>query len=186
MESHQILLALLLNESISVWLKKIVQSLTYAPYSISTVVLVSMQSLFLSPSTGVINKVIEFFGGTGYDFMGSASAFRSVYVISGIWHINLPGIIPTAVTVFILNCGSIMSVGFEKVYLMQNSMNQTTSEIIATYVYKMGILHTQYSYTTAIGLFNSLIVVASLPPLIMYPFVQKFFVKGVMIGSVKG
>lgn len=79
-----------------------------------------------------------------------------------------------------------MSVGFEKVYLMQNSMNQTTSEIIATYVYKMGILHTQYSYTTAIGLFNSLIVVASLPPLIMYPFVQKFFVKGVMIGSVKG
>lgn len=189
-----ILLALLLNESKSVWLKKIVQSLTYAPYFISTVVLVSMLSLFLSPSTGVINKVIEFFGGTAYDFMGSASAFRSVYVISGIWqgagwsaiifiaalagidpqlheaaeidganrlqriwHINLPGIIPTAITVFILNCGSIMSVGFEKVYLMQNSMNQTTSEIIATYVYKMGILNTQYSYTTAIGLFNSLI-----------------------------
>lgn len=189
-----ILLALLLNESKSVRLKKIVQSLTYAPYFISTVVLVSMLSLFLSPSTGVINKIIEFFGGTAYDFMGSASAFRSVYVISGIWqgagwsaiifiaalagidpqlheaaeidganrlqriwHINLPGIIPTAVTVFILNCGSIMSVGFEKVYLMQNSMNQTTSEIIATYVYKMGILHTQYSYTTAIGLFNSLI-----------------------------
>ena len=50
-----------------------------------------------------------------------------------------------------------MSVGFEKVYLMQNSMNQSTSEIIATYVYKMGIQKAQYSYTTAIGLFNSLI-----------------------------
>ena len=189
-----ILLALLLNECKSVKLKKVVQTLTYAPYFISTVVLVSMLSMFLSPSTGIINKIIEFFGGTAFDFMGSAQAFRSVYVISGIWqgmgwssiifiaalagidpqlheaaeidganrlqriwHINLPGILPTAVIVFIMSCGSVMSVGFEKVYLMQNSLNQTTSEIISTYVYKMGIQNAQYSYTTAIGLFNSLI-----------------------------
>ena len=79
-----------------------------------------------------------------------------------IWHINLPGILPTAVIMFILNCGSIMSVGFEKAFLMQNSMNQSASEIIATYVYKMGIQKAQYSYTTAIGLFNSLINIALL------------------------
>lgn len=194
-----ILLALLLNESKSICLKKVVQSLTYAPYFISTVVLVSMLSMFLSPSVGIVNKMLEFFGGTAIDFMGSSKAFRSVYIISGIWqgtgwssiifiaalagidpqlheaaeidganriqkiwHINLPGILPTAVIVFILSCGSIMSVGFEKAYLMQNTMNQTTSEIIATYVYKMGIQKAQYSYTTAIGLFNSLINLALL------------------------
>ena len=158
-----------------------------------------MLSLFLSPSTGVVNKLITFFGGTPVDFMGRADLFRPVYVISGIWqgtgwssiifiaalagidpqlheaaeidganrlqriwHINLPGILPTAVIMFILNCGSIMSVGFEKAFLMQNSMNQSASEIIATYVYKMGIQKAQYSYTTAIGLFNSLINIALL------------------------
>ena len=79
-----ILLAILLNESKSVRLKKIVQSLTYAPYFISTVVLVSMLSLFLSPSTGVFSKLIELFGGTAVDFMGKAELFRPVYIISGI------------------------------------------------------------------------------------------------------
>lgn len=189
-----IILALLLNESKNLKLKKAVQSLTYAPYFISTVVLVSMLSLFLSPSTGVINKVIELLGGQAIDFMGSERMFRPVYILSGIWqgtgwssiifiaalagidpqlheaaeidganrlqriwHINIPGILPTMVIVFILSCGSIMSVGFEKAFLMQNSMNQGASEIIATYVYKLGIQKAQYSYTTAIGLFNSLI-----------------------------
>lgn len=80
-----ILLALLLNESRHLRLKKAVQTLTYAPYFISTVVLVSMLSLFLSPSTGVVNKLITFFGGTPVDFMGRADLFRPVYVISGIW-----------------------------------------------------------------------------------------------------
>ncbi len=189
-----ILLALLLNECRNMHLKKAVQSLTYAPYFISTVVMVSMLTMFLSPSTGIVNRLLALFGGESVNFMGSAALFRPIYIISGIWqgtgwssiifiaalagidsqlheaaeidganrlqriwHINLPGILPTAVTVFILNCGSIMSVGFEKAYLMQNSLNQSTSEIIATYVYKMGIQKAQYSYTTAIGLFNSLI-----------------------------
>lgn len=80
-----IILALLLNECRSQRLKKAVQTLTYAPYFISTVVIVSMLAMFLSPSTGIINKMIVFFGGTACDFMGSAKAFRSVYVISGIW-----------------------------------------------------------------------------------------------------
>ncbi|MBO5070910.1 MAG: sugar ABC transporter permease [Roseburia sp.] len=194
-----IILALLLNESKSQKLKKVVQTLTYAPYFISTVVLVAMLSMFLSPSTGVINKMIEFLGGTAYDFMGSASAFRPVYIISGIWqgagwssiiyvaglagidpqlleaaeidganrfqkiwHVNLPGIMPIVVIQLIMSCGGILGVGYEKVYLMQNTLNQSVSEVISTYVYKMGLLNAQYSYTTAIGLFNTVINLAIL------------------------
>lgn len=74
-----------------------------------------------------------------------------------IWHINLPGILPTMVLLFILNCGSLLSVGYEKVYLLQNSLNIDVSEVISTYVYKVGILSVKFSYTAAIGLFNSAI-----------------------------
>lgn len=73
------------------------------------------------------------------------------------WHIDLPGIIPTIVILLVLNCGGILNVGFEKDYLMQNSMNLNSSEIISTYVYKVGLLNSQYSYSTAIGLLNSVI-----------------------------
>ena len=72
-------------------------------------------------------------------------------------HINLPCILPTAVMMFILSCGSIMSVGYEKVYLMQNSTNLTTSEVISTYTYKIGLENAQFSYSAAIGLFNNVI-----------------------------
>lgn len=74
-----------------------------------------------------------------------------------IWHIDLPGIMPTVMILLILNIGQFMSIGFEKVYLMQNAVNISSSEIIQTYVYKAGLLNAQYSYSTAIGLFNSLI-----------------------------
>lgn len=70
---------------------------------------------------------------------------------------DLPSIMPTVITVLILNCGRILSVGYEKVFLMQNTMNQSVSEVISTYVYKVGLLGAQYSYTTAISLFNSVI-----------------------------
>ena len=74
-----------------------------------------------------------------------------------IWYIDLPGIMPTAITLLILNCGRIMNIGFEKVFLMQNSMNIDASEVISTYVYKIGLLGAQYSYAAAIGLFNSIV-----------------------------
>lgn len=72
-------------------------------------------------------------------------------------HIDIPGIMPTIVVILILSLGNIMSVGFEKVYLMQNTLNLPTAEVIATYVYKVGLLKMQYSYSTAIGIFNSVI-----------------------------
>lgn len=71
--------------------------------------------------------------------------------------IDIPSLVPTIVILLILNSGNIMNIGFEKVYLMQNSMNLPVSEVISTYVYKIGIMSNQISYSSAIGLFNTLI-----------------------------
>jgi putative aldouronate transport system permease protein len=189
-----IVLALLLNECGSRRFKKLVQNVTYMPYFISTVVLVSMVINFLSPSIGVVNRCIEFLGGAAQDFMIKPEWFRPIYILSGlwqntgvdsiiylaalaavdpnqheaaqidgasrlrrIWHINLPGIMPAMVILFILRCGEIMNVGFEKAFLMQNALNMSASEVISTYVYKSGLLGSQYSYSTVVGLFNSVI-----------------------------
>lgn len=75
-------------------------------------------------------------------------------------HIDFLTILPTIVIMLILNTGSIMSIGFEKVYLMQNPLNLSTSEVISTYVYKVGLSSegsVDFSYSTAIGLFNSIV-----------------------------
>ena len=72
-------------------------------------------------------------------------------------YIELPSILPTAVIILILNTGSIINLGFEKVYLMQTPLNYSVSEIISTYVYKLGIINNNYSLSTAVGLFNSLV-----------------------------
>ena len=72
-----------------------------------------------------------------------------------VWNVDIPAIMPTIVIQLILAVGSIMSLGFEKVYLMQNPVNMQSSEIISTFVYKRGLINFQYSYATAVGLFNS-------------------------------
>lgn len=74
-----------------------------------------------------------------------------------VWHIDLPAVMPTMVILLIMSIGNVMSIGFEKSYLLQNSLNLERSEIISTYVYKVGIQGAQYSYSTAIGLFNNVI-----------------------------
>ncbi|MDO4293996.1 MAG: ABC transporter permease subunit [Eubacteriales bacterium] len=189
-----IILALCLNYIPSLRFKKLVQNITYAPYFISTVVLVSMLSIFFSQSGGLVNNIREAMGLERILYMGNPEAFRHMYVWSGVWqtvgwssiiyfaslanvdeslheaaivdgatilqrirYIDLPTIKPVIVTLFILNTGKLMSIGFEKAYLMQNSLNMEASEIISTYVYKIGLLSQQYSYSTAIDLFNALI-----------------------------
>ncbi|MBD2866651.1 ABC transporter permease [Paenibacillus oceani] len=77
--------------------------------------------------------------------------------IQRVWHINLPSIVPTMVILLILNVGSFMSVGFEKVFLLQNPLNLQTSDVISTYVYRSGLVQGQFSFSAAIGLFNSVI-----------------------------
>lgn len=74
-----------------------------------------------------------------------------------IWHVNLPSIMPTIIILLILNMGTMMSIGFEKILLLQNELNMDASQVIQTYVYEAGLLHGQYSYSTAVGFFNSLI-----------------------------
>lgn len=74
-----------------------------------------------------------------------------------IWHVYLPQLLPTIMTMFILNMGTLLSVGFEKTFLLQNPLNLDASSVISTYVYEAGILNVQYSYSAAIGLFNSVV-----------------------------
>jgi len=189
-----IILALLLNKLRFEKLKKVTQTISYAPHFISTVVLVGMITLFTQTDTGIINIIIKMTGGQQINFMGIPKLFRHIYVWTDVWkemgwgaiiylaslsnispelyesaridgankmqtilHIDLPSILPTIVILLILRSGSVMSVGFEKAYLMQNTLNTTHSEIISTYVYKIGIQGAQFSYSTAIGLFNSLV-----------------------------
>ena len=77
--------------------------------------------------------------------------------VKRIWHVDLPAVRPTIIIMLIFSCGNIVNIGFEKVYLMQNSMNVQTSEIISTFVYKVGLQNGNYSFSTAVGLFNSII-----------------------------
>ena len=79
-----------------------------------------------------------------------------------IWHINVQCILPTIIILLIMRCGSIMNVSFEKVYLLQNSLNLPASQVISTYVYELGLLNGQISYSAAIGLFNNVINVLML------------------------
>ena len=74
-----------------------------------------------------------------------------------VWHIDLPGILPTVVIMFILNAGKVMTVGFDKAYLMKNELNASVSEIIAVHVYQRGLLDNQPSYSTAVGMFESVV-----------------------------
>jgi len=74
-----------------------------------------------------------------------------------LWHINIPSLLPTAIILLILNSGYIMNVGFEKVFLMQNDRILETSDVISTYVYRSGLVNSQFSFSSAVGLFNSVI-----------------------------
>ena len=74
-----------------------------------------------------------------------------------ILHINIPHLLPTMITLLIMNAGSLLSVGYEKLLLLQNPLNTETSEVISTYVYQAGLVNAQYSFATAVGLFNSVI-----------------------------
>jgi len=191
-----ILLAVLLNYARNDHFKKTVQMVTYAPYFISTVVMVSMVLEFLSPRTGIINEIITLMGHESINFMGTPEYFKSIYVWSGIWqgtgygaiiylaalagidptlheaaivdgatkvqriwHIDLPGILPTAVILLIMNTGHILNTGYEKILLMQNPLNMRTSQVIDTFVYQVGFSSqiVDYSYPTAVGLFKSII-----------------------------
>lgn len=189
-----IIIAIMLNQMLAKRYKKIVQTVIYAPHFISTVVLVGMLNVFLSPNSGIVNHIITLFGGDPIMFLADEGWFRPLYILSGVWqetgfatiiylaalagvnpelheaaimdgaskwkrvmHVDIPSILPTIVILLILALGNIMGIGFEKAFLMQNDLNYATSNIIPTYVYEIGIQKAQYSFSTAIGLFNSVV-----------------------------
>ena len=191
-----ILLALVVNSLRQQKLKKVVQTAVYMPYFISTVVMVAILQILLSPSTGVVSGLLKSMHliPPSINLLGTPSAFVPVYVLSGIWqsagwnsiifiaalssvdgqlydaakvdganrwqqviHVELPALVPTSVILLIMNMGRVLSVGFEKVFLMQNDMNLPVSEVISTYVFNVGVQSGQFSFGSAVGLFNTVI-----------------------------
>lgn len=189
-----IIFALLLNEVGHKGYKKIVQSVAIVPKFLSVVVVVLIFNSLLSPSNGVVNEIVKFFGGEEIFFMNEAGWFRPVYIITDIWqfmgwnsiiymavlasadqeqyeaamidganrwkqtrYITLPIMIPTISINFIISIGHILNLGFEKALLIQKPSTYATSDIIQTFVYRMGLLNKNYSYGTAVGLFQAVI-----------------------------
>ena len=189
-----IFLALLLNEVRGTRLKRTIQTVTYMPYFISTVVFVGMIMSFLSPSMGMIGVIARIFGIEPYYYLGDPNMFRGINIVSGIWqtagwnsvvylstlttidptlyeaatvdgagrfrriwHITLPGLKQTIIILLILRIGELLGANFEKVLLLQNDLNLSVSELLPTYVYKVGLQQGKYSFSTAVGLFNSVV-----------------------------
>lgn len=188
-----IIFALLLNQIKAIVPKKVIQTISYAPYFMSNVVVVSLITVLFS-ATGLVNHMITGSGGASIMFTSLPQYFRSLFIGSNIWqsmgynaiiyiaaltaispeyyeaatmdganrfqkilYIDVPLIMPTCILMLILQIGNIMNVGYEKAFLMQNGANTTVSEIISTYVYKVGLQTAQYSFATAVGLFNSVV-----------------------------
>ena len=194
-----IIMALSINEIMHAGYKKTIQTVTFAPHFISTVVICGMLNIMLNPTSGIANHIIAALGGERIGFMQDVGMFKWIYVLSGIWqesgwgaiiyfaalsgvspelhesaridgankiqrvlHINVPVLLPTIVILLILRCGSLLSVGYEKVFLLQNDLNLSASEVISTYVYKSGLIKSDYSFSTAVDLFNSVVNAAML------------------------
>jgi putative aldouronate transport system permease protein len=193
--SAPIILALLLNEVVNRLFKSAVQSISYMPYFISTVVVAGLIVNFCEDK-GVLASIYTFFTGQSGSLLSKPGLFPSIYVFSGVWqligfmsiiylaaitaidqemyeaaaidgagrlkmawHITLPGLIPTIVILLILRIGSIMNVSFDKILLIYNPAIYSTSDVIGTFVYRKGLMENDYSYSTAVGLFNSVISV---------------------------
>lgn len=191
-----IILALALNEVKHRWFKKTVQTITYIPYFISAVVLVGMMQIILATSGSPWAKLFSLFGvHHPPDLFGTAGAFASLFVWSGVWqatgygaviylaalsnvnpelydaaridgasrlqrirNIDWQAIRPTVIVLVILAVGGLLNAAsFEKAYLMQTPLNLSTSEVISTYVYKIGLLNGDFSFAAAVGLFNSVV-----------------------------
>lgn len=192
-----IIFALLINSFPGKKFKKVIQTTTYIPYFISTVVMVGLIIQILDYRNGLYGSLYTIFTAkTAPNLLANGSNFKHIYVWSGVWqstgygaiiyiaalagvdpslheagkidgasqfqlirYIDFPSILPTISIMLILAIGNVMNVGFEKVLLMQNSLNMNYSEIISTYVYKVGLASgvNDFSLSTAISMFNSVI-----------------------------
>ena len=189
-----IVFALLLNEIHLTKFKKTVQTISYMPYFISTVVIAGLviefvssngiitnllvsvfqikrENLLLNPSYfWWINLATDIWQSTGYGAIIFIAAITSVSQeqheaaamdgatrLQRVWHVTLPAITPTIVTMLVLRLGMIMTVGFDKILLLYNPTILSTADVISTHVVRMGLERMQYSYSAAVGLFNSVV-----------------------------
>jgi putative aldouronate transport system permease protein len=189
-----IIFALALNELKPGLFKKTIQTISYMPHFISTVVVAGLMINVLSPSNGLVNNIIASLGGKRIAFLQETSWFRSIYVGSGVWqgfgwgsiiylaalsgidpqlyeaakldgagrwkqmwHISLPGISNTIIILLIMNLGNMLRVGYEKLILLYSTSVYEVGDVISTYVYRSGLLDKQYSFASAVGLFNSVV-----------------------------
>jgi putative aldouronate transport system permease protein len=189
-----ILLALMLNEVVNTKVKRTLQTITYMPYFISTVVFIGMINSFLSPSLGLLGVAFRAFGLTPPYLLGDPGMFRGINIVSGIWqtagwnsvvylsaitaidpslyeaakvdgagrfrricHVTIPGIKQTIIILLILRVGELLGANFEKVLLLQNDLNLSVSELLPTYIYKVGMVQGKYSFSAAVGLFNAVV-----------------------------
>jgi putative aldouronate transport system permease protein len=188
-----IILALLLNEVRTRYLKRFVQTISYMPHFLSIVVVAGIIFQVLSID-GVVNQGLRAVGRDSIPFLQQAEWFRTIYISSEMWqtvgwgtilylaalttidhdlyeasridganrwrqtwHVTLPGIRPTMVTLLILNLGTFLAVGFEKILLLYNPLTYPTADVISTYLYRVGVVSGSFSYAAAIGLFEGLI-----------------------------
>ena len=193
------LFTLLLNEIRSNRFKRVVQTVTYLPYFISTVIIVSILKMILAYPSGIVNQALAAMGLETQNFFQDQTKFRAIYIVSNIWqnlgwnsilylaaltsinpelyeaaymdgasrlqqmwHVSIPGMVNTIITVLILDMGKLFSIGYEKIYLMYNPLTYETADVISTYVYRSGLVDMKYSFASAIGVFNAVINLAVL------------------------
>lgn len=189
-----IVLALLLNELRQVMYKRVVQTIIYLPHFLSWVVIGGIVIEILSPASGIVNRVLGWFGTEPVYFMGEEAYIRSIIVGSSLWRdagwgtiiylaamaginpdlyeaaqmdgasrwrqtvsITLPCILPTVMVLLLLQIGNFLDYGFENVFVFLNSLNAAKGDILDTYIYRVGLIQREYSYTTAVGLFKSVV-----------------------------
>lgn len=189
-----IILALFINELRGRIFKRTVQTISYLPHFLSTVIVCGIIRSLVSVDGGLINVIIKAFGGEPISFLSYPQYFRTIYTASGIWssmgwssivyiaamagidqelydaakvdgagvlkrmwHITIPCIMPTICLKLILQIGDLLSVGSGKILLLYNPQIYSTADVISTYVYREGIGNMNFSYATAVGLFNSIV-----------------------------
>ncbi len=194
-----IIFALILNELCFVRYKKAVQTIAYMPHFLSWVIIYSLALQLLAPNAGLINMIIQRFGGEAVPFLNDEAHWIRSYIGFGIWqnfgwgsiiylaaiaginpelyeaasvdgagrfrkiwHITLPGRKPTIVVLLIMSIGNNLGGGFDRPLALQNNLVMRVADVIATYVYRVGIKGLQFSLTTAVGLFQSVVGVVFL------------------------
>lgn len=190
-----IVFALMINEVRGPKAKKLYQTISFMPYFISVVVVVTMINNIISPSMGLLNTLRKNLGLETVYYLGNPQYFYTINYVSGVWscmgwnsvvyiaalagvdeeiyeaavvdgtsrmqrllHITIPAILPTIAMLLTISVGGLLGGGYlDKLILLQNDMNYSASEMLNTYIYKVGLVNAKYSYASAIGLATSIV-----------------------------